>query len=71
MIRVSYQTISHPDENDNLAGNTVAEILEKVEGLLEIPSGVSAKVNGESVDMDTEVEAGDKIEFLKQSGDKG
>ena len=57
--------------NLNVAGKKVSEVRRQTLALLTIPTGATAEVNGDGVGEDYELEAGDSLEFVKQSGAKG
>jgi hypothetical protein len=71
VITVSFSDRRHDDASDHLAGKSASEILNVSKALLSIPDGVKVKVNNTDASLDTIVRAGDDIEFIEQSRNKG
>ena len=55
----------------DVAGTSVASVISTVKSILNLDGEESVKVNGNDVDADYIVQDGDKIEFVKASGEKG
>ena len=54
-----------------VAGNTVSEVTERVEGLLNLSGTETTKVNGVEVSGSYTLHDGDTLEFVKDAGKKG
>ncbi|MCK9279148.1 MAG: hypothetical protein M0P71_00770 [Melioribacteraceae bacterium] len=57
--------------NNNYDGEEIGEVIPKIKDILNITRDHQVTVNGEEVDSDYEIEAGDNIEFVKNAGQKG
>lgn len=55
----------------DLEGKTVAEAKEALKEVLNIPDDAQAILSGDNVDNTYILRQGDKLEFIKRSGDKG
>jgi hypothetical protein len=55
------------------AGKRIDDIIEKAEGLMNLPTDyvVAAAVNGKMTDTNKRIQKGDIIEFIKTAGEKG
>jgi len=59
-------------EDDRWDGRTVAQIREELGQVLNIPEGAVTRLNGEEgPGANTALRAGDELEFVKPSGQKG
>ena len=57
--------------SSDLRGKSVAEIRQMLSQALNIATETRPVVNGESVSEDYVLEAGEELEFVKSSGEKG
>jgi hypothetical protein len=57
--------------NDDLAGQSVADVRRKVAQALNVDPEATAMVNGEATTASYVLEDGDELEFVKKSGVKG
>lgn len=57
--------------NLQLAGKTIAEIRSAVSPLLGLTGKEKVLLNSERLEAATEIEDGDIVEFVKESGEKG
>ena len=71
MITVSFSDRRHDDAENLLAGKSVRDVFNAAKTLLMIPEGVKAKLNAQDADMSATVSAGDDVEFVEQSRNKG
>ena len=53
------------------AGQTVAQVRENFQEILNIPDGAKAIVSGDEVGEDYAINQGDSLEFIKSAGGKG
>ena len=69
---MSVKVISGVNEmNVELAGQTIAEVIDTTSALLHLDGEEQVKVNGSDATSSTVVHDGDSIEFVKVSGEKG
>lgn len=53
------------------AGNTVQQVRQKYEGVLNLPDAVCTQVNGHSVEDDYVLKEGDDLTFEREASKKG
>jgi sulfur carrier protein ThiS len=68
------ESISHGhDEWNNLelAGRTVRQALDQYRDVFNLPDNAPVEINGHSVRSDYVIQAGDRVEVVRETGQKG
>lgn len=70
-LKVNVVYGAHDLDMDGLAGLTVEEIQLSLRDVLNVDEGAEAYIDGNLVDKGTVLQAGQRLEFMKEAGQKG